>query len=172
MKRVAILILLLLVVACADPLPMATPTSTPDEGVVLKAYLEEARALIDHEKEASDALAQEIDLPDVEDHSIEGRKAWQELAIRQRPILLEFQSQWEALNPPPMAQGYHAQMSLVIGKELEQWLAIEMAPVGSEDAFFEVFLEAYDLMLEALFLQAEAEKKFDTLWEIATEEKQ
>jgi len=160
-----------LLAACASALPMPTPT--PDERALLKAYLEEARALIDRKKEASDALAEEISLPGMDDRSIEGRRAWQEVGIRQRPFLLEFQSQWELLNPPPMAQGYHAQMALVIEKELERWLKIEMAPIGgSGDMFYEMFAEMTDELILEIQLIAEAEAKFETLWEIATEGEQ
>ena len=168
MKKKMLLVVMLatLLTACTG----ATPTPTPDEHAILKAYLEEAKALIDKKREASDALAKQVDLPGIDDRSIEGRRAWQEVAVRQRPLLLEIQSQWEALNPPPMAQGYHSQMALIIEKELERWLKIEMAPIGgSGDTFYELFADMADELLWEIQLIAEAATKFETLWEIATE---
>lgn len=174
MKKVILLLTVLLMVACAG-LPTA-PSPTPDEHAILKTYLEEARALIDKDREVSDKVFKEVGICDTFDEdgnvavqSMECRRAWQEYAIRYRPLLLEFQSQWKALNPPPMAQIYHAQMAVVIENKVERNLTMQIAPIGSEDAFNEMLFGDSDGLLLELRIEAEAQRKFKTLWKIATE---
>lgn len=169
MKRSIILILALLMVACVAPLPASTPTSTPDEHGMLKAYLEQARALIDSDKEAIDALYYKVGLDKADTSTLEGRQAWQEYAIRYHPLLAELESQWDALQPPAMAESYHLQMKTVIEKKIERNMALETAPIALEDAFMEIVFGDLEELESELLLEAEAERKFDTLWQIATE---
>lgn len=200
MKKVMTLLVLTLMMACAGPIltpsptlspsPIATIVATPDERILLRLYLEEARIIIDKFKRADDALIEEMGLkgnaraivgdsseagaaiakelrPDQSeaDITLEGAQSLQRFAIRERPLLLEFQSEWKTLLPPAMAQGYHAQVQVAIEKQLDANMEIEWTSADVKDEF----LEAFSYRVSAVYLFEEAERKFQTLWQIATE---